>query len=435
MRRMILACVLLVMSAAPCHVLAAEPANPIRKYLNLDLMLAQAGSSQGPAVPPSGVLPLSIRDSVVLALKNNLDIAVQGYNPPQQLQALISAEANFDPSAFLEFQQSDDNAPPGTQIILGNRVASDFWNYNAGVRQKLPLGGTYELRFNNQYNNLFSLGVKLFNSTLGLTVTQPLLKNFGVEANYANIRIAANNQSISVEQLRLKVSDVVTNVLTDYAELIFARQNLEVQNKSLQLAKDLVALNTARVRAGVAAPVEVTQAEAQYAAGVQNVILAEKAVKDAEDALKVILNLRVSGGWAQEIQPTDSLGFQPISPNLDESIQKALENRYEYKSAKLDIDNKELSVRVARNQLLPDLAFTGSVNTQGAGEVYGSAISQMGSSHFISYSAGVILTVPLGNRGPRSNYVNASLWKIKPRPHSRTSNYRSYSRSGRECAE
>ena len=82
----------------------------------------------------------------------------------------------------------------------------------------------------------------------------------------------------------------------------------------------------ARVRAGVAAPVEVTQAEAQEAARVQDVILAEKAVRDGEDTLKVILNLPGSGGWGQEIQPTYTLSFDPKPVNLDGAIQKALEN-------------------------------------------------------------------------------------------------------------
>ncbi len=390
-------------------VLPAEAADAGRTFLKLDLTLAQAAGNQPPAVPPTGVLPLSLRDSIALALKNNLDIAVEGFNPPQREQDLTNAKSVFDPSAFLELTQADNRVPAGTQVIEGQRLASSFWDYNAGLRQMLPTGGTYEFRFNNEFNNLRSQQFTGFISKLGITLTQPLLKNFGIEANETNIRIAANNQSISREQLRLKVSDIVTQVHNAYAELAFSVENLEVQRRSLRLARDLVALNQARVRAGVAAPVEVTQAEAQEAARVQDVILAEKAVRDAEDTLKVILNLPASGGWGQEIQLTYTLTFEPKSVNLDESIQKALENRYEYKSAKLDIDNKGLSTRLTRNQLLPDLAFTGSVFTNGFGNTYGGDISEMGSSHFISYSVGVILTVPLGNRGPRSTYIKAKL--------------------------
>ena len=400
---------LLVLLFAATPALAAEAAEAGRRFLNLDLMLAQTGPGQAPAVPPTGVMPLSIRDSIALALKNNLDIAVEGFNPPQREQDLTNAKAVFDPSAFLELTRSDTRVPSLEEIILGLKTAADVWQYNTGLRQMLPTGGTYELRFNNQYYNAPSLSTTQFISSFGLTLTQPLLKNFGFEPTETNIRITTNNQSISREQLRLKVSDTVTLVQNSYAEFVFAIQNLEVQRKSLQLAKDLVALNQARVRAGVAAPVEVIQAEAQEAAGVQNVILAEKAIQDASDTLKVILNLPASGGWGQEIRPTDALTFELKSANLDESIRKALENRYEYKSAKLDIQNKELTVRLTRNQLLPDLSLTGNVSSNGAGNPYGSDISVMGSSHFISYSVGVVLTVPLGNRGPQASYINAKL--------------------------
>ena len=411
MRRMIEVpmCMLLVLLFAVAPVLAADAVETGRRFLNLDLLLAQGGPGQAPTVPSTGVLPLSIRDSIVLALKNNLDIAVEGYNPMQREQALTNEKAVYDPSAFLELTQSDNHTPPGTQIVQGSRLASAFFDFNGGLRQKLPTGGTYELRFNNEYDDLHSVTFNGFINKIGLTLTQPLLKNFGLEPTETNIRIATNNKSISLEQLRLKVSDTVSLVQNSYAEYVFAIQNLEVQRKSLQLARDLVALNSARVRAGVAAPVEVTQAEAQEAAGVQNVILAEKAIQDAADTLKVVMNLPAGGGWGQEIRPTDTLTFQPRSSNLDESIRKALDNRYEYKSAKLDIQNKGLNVRLTRNQLLPDLAFTGSVFTNGSGGSYGNAITEMGSTHFISYSVGVILTVPLGNRGPQASYINAKL--------------------------
>jgi len=387
--------------------------------LNLDLKVAQATAGQTPPVPLAGVMPLSLRDSIVLSLRNNLDIQVEGFNPRINEQALIGQKAVFDPSAFLELTRTDNRAPNSSSISSGRTSVSDSWDYNTGLRQKIPTGGTYELRFNNEYFNSNITPNPLlgdvrdtsrsFSSRFGLTLTQPILKNFGFEANETNIRIATNNQSISKEQLRLRVSNVVTLAQTGYFDLIFAIQNLQVARQSLKLAQDLVTLNKARVRAGVAAPVEVTQAEAQEAARVQDVINGEKAVQDAGDILKVVMNLPISGSWSQEIQPTDA-PTSAVSPiNLDESIQKALENRYEYKSAKLDIANKDLSVRLNRNLLLPDLSLTGSVFSNGSDTTYGGNISTMGSSHFISYSVGVILTVPLGNRAAQSSYIQSKL--------------------------
>jgi outer membrane protein TolC len=402
-------CILLGLFIVGTLVLEAAAADAGRTFFKLDLIMAQAGANQVPAIPPAGTVSLSLRDSIALALKNNLDIKVAVFNPQLSDQALIGQKAVFDPSAFLEFVQADNRVPLGTQVIQGQRIASTFWDYNAGLRQTLPTGGTYEFRFNNEYDNLHSIGTTGFISKLGITLTQPLLKNFGIEPTETNIRIATNNAGISREQLRLQVGNTVTQVKNAYFSLIFARENLVVQKRSLQLSRDLMALNQARVRAGVAAPVEVTQAEAQEAAQVQNVILAEKAIRDAEDSLKVVMNLPVGGGWDQELLPSDAPSLEVKPVNLEEVVRTALENRYEYKSAKLDIDNKELSVRLTRNQLLPDLAFTGSVFTNGSGLTYGSNLSEMGSSHFVSYAVGVILTVPLGNRAAKSSYVQSTL--------------------------
>jgi len=397
---------LLVIGSPPLPAVAADGG---RDFLKLDLTLAQTGTAQPPSIPPAGVMELSIRDSIALALKNNLDIAIEGFNPRLREQDLTGEKAVFDPSAFLELTRTDNRQPPGLNLLLGQRILFDFFDYNVGLRQKLPTGGTYEFRFDNEYDNQTAATPSGYTSKLGLTLTQPLLKNFGFEATETNIRIATNNQAISREQLRLRVSDIVTQVQNAYADLGFNIENLEVQRRSYRLAQDLVTLNKARVRAGVAAPVEVTQAEAQEAARVQDVILAEKAVQDAQDTLKVILNLPASGGWGQEIRLTHTLTFDPKRVNLDESIQKALENRYELKGAKLDIDNRELSVRLTRNQLLPDLSFVGSVFTTGVGTTYGSNLSEMGAGDFVSYSVGVVLTVPLGNRGPQASYIKAKL--------------------------
>jgi len=376
----------------------------------LDLQIAQLGAAQPPSGAPAGAMALSLKESIALALKNNLDITIEGFNPRLRDQDLTFEKSAFDPSAFLELTRSDNRLPAALNLLTGQRVLSDLFDFNTGLRQKLPTGGTYELRFNNEWTHIpTSNPNEGLISKLALTLTQPLLRNFGFEANETNIRIATNNQSISREQLRLKVSDITTQVYNAYVELVFAIQNLEVARRSLRLAQDLVTLNKARVRAGVAAPVEVTQAEAQEAARVQDVILGEKAVRDAEDTLKVILNIPGTGSWGQEIQPTYSLSFEPKPINLDETIRTALENRYEYKSAKLDIDSKDLSVRLTRNQLLPDLSFVGSVSTNGFGTSYGKDMSALGGGDFVSYTVGVVLTVPLGNRAAESTYTKARL--------------------------
>ncbi len=397
------------------------PPGQTRVAVSADIgrLVVQATPEREPAQPGSsdaGELRLSLREAVLLALKNNLDIAIANYNPKISAEAIIIAKAVFDPVASLTADGSR-SVTPSSSFLAGARVTEvSNQDLSGSLTQSLPIGGSYTLSLTNNRQVTNSSNVFInpaYKTFLTLSVTQNLLKNFGPDVNTAPIKIARINQAISVTQLRQQANTVITSVHNAYWNLVFAIENLEVQNRSLRLARELEELNKARVRAGVAAPVEVTQAEAQAAAQVQNVILAEKAIKDAEDQLKLILNIpdgeRI---WAKVIVPADEPPFEVVLVNAEVSIQEALEKRPEYAGAKLTLQNSDLNLRVARNQLLPSLQFQGSLGLNGLNEFnqgLGSDYSRLTSGDFTSWSAALVLSYPLGNRSARSAFVQARL--------------------------
>lgn len=363
-------------------------------------------------------LRLSLREAVLLALKNNLDIAIANYNPKITAEGIIIAKAIFDPTFSLTLDANRTVSPTATQLAGAKVNTIENRDVNPSLTQQLPFGASYTLGMtNNRFNTNSRFaqpdqgGINpSYKSFLTLSITQNLLKNFGVEVNTAPIKIARNNQAISVTQFRQQANQVITNVHNAYWNLVFAIENLEVQKRSLRLARELEDLNKARVRAGVAAPVEVTQAEAQAAAQVQNVILAEKAIKDAEDQLKLIINFpdgeRI---WARTLLPADTPPFEAVQVNTDASIQEALEKRPEYAAQKLTIQNSDLNLRVARNQLLPSLQLQGNVGLNGLNGSAGGDLDRLTSGDFTQWSAGLVLTYPLGNRSARSAFIQAKL--------------------------
>lgn len=374
-----------------------------------------------------GELRLALREAVLLALKNNLDIAIANYNPKIKAGDIAIAKAVFDPTFSLTLDANRTKSPVSNTLQSGaspesrvDKIDNENRDVNASIVQKLPFGGGYTLSMTNNRlntnlpfaqpgppNNGINPAYKTF---LTLSITQDLLKNFGMDVNTAPIKIARNNQAISVTQFRQQANQVITSVHTAYWNLVYAIENLQVQQRSLRLARELEELNTARVRAGVAAPVEVTQAKAQAAAQVQNVILAEKAIKDAEDQLKLIINF--PGGeriWARTVLPTDTPPFDVLQVNMDVSIQEALEKRPEYAAQKLTLQNTDLNLRVARNQLLPSLQLQGNVGLNGLNGSAGSDLDRLTSGDFTQWSAGLVLTYPLGNRSARSAFLQARL--------------------------
>jgi len=391
---------------------------------DLGRLVVQAAPQEESPRPGSadvGELRLALREAVLLALKNNLDIAIANYNPKITAEGIIIEKAVFDPVFSLTADANRTKTPTASILAAGAlpTLTTENRDLNASLVQQLPFGASYTLGLTNNRldssSQLASINPS-YKPVLTLSLTQNLLKNFGPDVNTAPIKIARNNQAISVTQVRLQANKVITSVHNAYWNLVFAIENLEVQRRSLRLARDLEELNRARVRAGVAAPVEVTQAEAQAAAQVQNVILAEKAITDAEDQLKLIINIpdgeRI---WARSIIPFDAPPFEVAPVSMEASIQEALEKRPEYAEVKLTLQNNDINLRVARNQLLPSLQFQGSVGLNGLNEIdkgLGSAYggpTGLTSGDFTSWSAALVLSYPLGNRSARSAFIQAKL--------------------------
>src|SRR3989304_1699958 len=366
-----------------------------------------------PAGPPAQGMVLSLKESILLGLKNNLDIAIEGFNPKIREADVTVAKAVFDPAAFAEIFFSNSQPQNRAGLALNAVNENEDIDGAAGPRQFLPTGANYEVRYGTNRNDTNTSFLQVLNpaytNDLTLTLTQPLLKNFGVDVNRTAIKIAQNDREISGDRLRQRVMDVITQVQTAYWELVFALEDLKVAQRSLGLAKELSQLNRARVRAGVAAPVEITQAEADVAAREAGVTVAEKQLRDAEDRLKVVLNIPAQGEWGGAILPADPARFDPVRLDLPGAIADGLQKRPDYRAAKVDLASRELNIRFTRNQLLPDLALEGRVGTNGLGGNFGKGSEELGAGDFYGARAGLVFSVPLGNRAARGEFLKAQL--------------------------
>ncbi|MEJ2232249.1 MAG: TolC family protein [Nitrospirales bacterium] len=162
------------------------------------------------------------------------------------------------------------------------------------LNQRLLTGGSYDLTFETNRNSVAGTTSFLFNpsysSNLRFNLTQSLLRNFGPSINKTQITLAQN--AADIEQLTLinQVLLVIAQVEETYWELVFARENLKVARATLQASEELLASNRAKVKAGVMADVEALQAQAGVANQIEQILLAQKTVKDQEDQLRRLLS-------------------------------------------------------------------------------------------------------------------------------------------------
>jgi len=378
---------------------------------------------------------LSLNASLQLALKNNLEIAIQRADPEISEQMLVQEKSVFDPAISLNVSKDRDVRQTSSALALPPQNETEDINWDAGIGNKWITGTETDIRFTNNKNDTNSIFEGLnptYASELILFLTQPLLKDFGIGTNSARIRIAANNRDISVSQFKENVMRILFDVETKYWVLVFAMEELKVQQESLRLADDFLKMTRRKVEVGVLPPVEILQAEAEKAAREEGVITGEDALQDAEDRLRRVLNLTDDPRyWEISLVPSDLPVMEALVSDLQEQLMAAIESRPDLNQAKKDLENKKINLKYAKNQLLPRIDLVGSLGVSGlAGDAqpqvasgatvfspfdgnYSDSLEELKSGDNYSYSVGIQVEYPLGNRAARSEMVMADLEKQK----------------------
>ena len=367
-----------------------------------------------PPVTGERVLELTLEDAIQLALQNSLAIERERFGPLIALTDIDRAKVEFDPKVGAEVNVSATQNLPVNQFRgeSGLQVIQPTFDrrstLSAYLSQRIITGGNYELRFNTDRGDQSPVDTgfvtrihnPLFENSIQLTFTHPLLKNFGISVNKAPIRQAEIREQIAEQNVVQAILDTVFAVHRGYWDLVFRIQDLAAKRESQQLAEDFLAENTVRVELGTLAPIELVQAETQVKTRQGDVILAEAALRDADDQLKAVLNIPESmGSWGVRLQPTDSPSIAPVSMvAVEEQVDIALQQRPDYLSSQLDIQVRESLRDEARNQSLPRLDVIGTGRLNAHDENIGDAFSNIPDGDGYQWAVGLQMEITLGSR-------------------------------------
>jgi outer membrane protein TolC len=357
-------------------------------------------------------IELSLQDCISLALKSNLSIRIQRINPQIQDSLLLMTRGKYDPS--LNFGINTSHSEDGSQALSSSQSnqKSNAQSYSFGITDPFITGGEYEISLNGSHSKSDSSISPTYRSGTVFSVNQPLMEGFGVGVNRAPILIAKNNKDISLLRLKSQLIGDLSDVQNTYWELIFAIENLKVQELSLKQAQDLLNLNLKLKENDKANISDVLQAQSAVASREADVLTSRDAIRNSEDDLKRITNIiQDQSQWDITIVPTDSPSFEEVQANLQESITTAIEKRPEYKQAKLNVENDDLTIMMAKNQKLPIMDLDGSLGLNGLGDEFGKPFSQVGKAENKSWTAGIALNVPLGGKASKGNLKKSQLEK------------------------
>ncbi len=456
-----------------------------------------ANSDRLEALLRGGNLYLSMQDAIALGLENNLDIAIQRYGPELAEAAVLSASAGgfargvsttvtAGPSSATVSssgttagtnQNASSQASAGTASAVGSSVLQSSgpsipsldptvignlnWAHitspqssafltgtnflitqqdlaNFGIQKGFLTGTIVSLGLNNtstSSNNLRNDFNPATNASLALSITQHLMQGFGPAINSRQIRIARNNREVADLTFKLQVQTTIASIMRLYWDLVSFNENVRVAREAVASATRLWEDNKRQVEVGTLAPIEVTRAEAQIAAGEQQLTIAQTNVLQQETIIKTALSRTgvMSPSIASaHIIPTDTIKIpdvEPIAP-IQDLTAMAISSRPELAQSRIQLRNQELTIKGSRSALLPTLdvvanlqdnALAGQPSTlpPAPGNIrsnnpffvggYGLALTQIFSRNFPNYSVGLSLNIPLRNRSAQAQVINDEL--------------------------
>jgi outer membrane protein TolC len=347
-----------------------------------------------------GKLQLSLKDAVELALENSLDIAVQRYYPwtadtdilktasggfgrGTPGAAFSSSTANlpalfYDPTVTSTVLVDDRTIPINNPFIAGTgtasftRLATHSTQFNTQVSRGFDTGTDFTVSWNNTRSSSTSLA-NFFNpvvqSSLTVSFSQQLLNGFGRFVNQRNILIAKNNRKIADWAFAQLAITTITNTITAYWELVYARENVNVDEQAVTVSEKLYNDNKKQLGAGTMAPLDVTRAESELATDRQNLIVARTVQLQDEQILKnaiskdplapSLINVEI----ITTDQPTPPETVE--NPSFEESVKEAFAKRPELQEQLYNLKNADIDVRATRNALLPSLTLSGQYSSAG----------------------------------------------------------------------
>ena len=326
--------------------------------------------------------PITLAESIALALEHNTGLRIAALSPVAATNQVRKAYSQFDPEFFGDTSKQRTNSPVQTISPFTNEdplnASSDLSlfnsevDWNAGLRKRLLTGGLLSGQWTNAKLNSNPTVVNLVNpdyvTALNLSLTQPLLRDFGWRFALLVVDVAQIGEEQAYQQYKENVSGLIENVERAYWTYVLAIENVRVELRGLDLAKELLRQNQGRFNVGSLPRTAVLESEAEVARREANLVRATALQRIARDNLRALINARQSDTEGLiMIAPADKPAVTTTTFDLQDSLRVAYDQRPELLAARANVDGRQVERKIAENRLLPRLDLIGSIGLNGLG--------------------------------------------------------------------
>jgi outer membrane protein TolC len=374
--------------------------------------LPDTGAKPSAGLPPAatGQKPLEpvkigVTDAILTALSNNQALVVEKLNTPITRTFEDQALAVFDPDLTAGLSRSraiTKGRGGGASTSVANEA-------QIGVQQLLPTGTQIGVDASTAATHGSGAGEEFFTSRLGLSVTQALLRGYGLDVNLASLRQARLDTLSTQYELRGFAESLVAQVEETYWDYTLAQRQIEIFTESLHLAEQQLNETEERIRIGKLAEIERAASEAEVASRREDLINANAALTTTRLRLLRLLNPGVPSYWSRDV----AIETTPAAPelkleDLESHVQVAERLRPDLNQARLQVQRGDLEIVKTRNGLLPKLDLFMTLGKSGYAETFGRSLEHLDDRGY-DLLVGVNVEYPLWNRDAKARNMRAGL--------------------------
>ncbi len=404
------------------------------------VLVIQTAAAPAAATKARGDHTLSLDEARALALARNYSIATSRESLAGAAEGIRQAEGAYDFTFNLggsfESQTNPVNsllsgAPPGQ--VAPNLKTLDF---STSLSRLLPTGGTLSLQSSGgraTTDGSFTLLSPSFMSSIGLSLTQPLLRDRTIDSTRRAIRINRTEKDRSLASLKQTVAQTVAAVETAYWDLSADQRRVQVREQAVALAAAQLEETRQRIAVGKLPLTDEAQPRAEWERRKNDLYSAQEQALRAENGLKqLILDEAAEGLWQERLVPGDPVETTFIGVDLHSALAQAVELRPEIEEARANVARQAIEIAAARNGLKPRLDLSASYSRNGlAGSLnpntaalarvfpvvfpdalngdFGRAWGTIGDNLFPDARVALSLSVPLGNRVAKAGLAQAQV--------------------------
>ncbi|MGC9325933.1 MAG: TolC family protein [Desulfomonilia bacterium] len=360
------------------------------------------GVDATPSIKDQDPLRITVQSAILMTLDNNRALRVEKFNPDLRRAAEQEARSVFDPVLGGGYSRSREKID--LEELSGDDRDRTEIDASIGVSEYLPSGTDIELGLSTQRSWSDLYGDDIYESRLGLSVTQALLKGLSPGYNLAIIRQARLDTMASQYELRGFSEDLVALVEETYWDYALTQRQIEIFLESLTLAQQQKLETEEMIRIGYLAESELAAAQAEIALRREGLINAKSSLEKIRLQLLKLLNPPVENLWHRSVVLLDQPSMPRVTLDEVEShVEVALKMRPDLNQARLQVQQGDIEIVRTKNGLLPKLDFFINLGKTGYADSFGSSVRKIDEDSY-DVGAGVVLEFPIVNRESRAQY-------------------------------